>query len=91
MSVNVELGLDKMSAERVKKTFQLGEITTLSDVTHIVGLSDGLLEEGEQYILTSWNSNTYFNYQGFNNIKVTDHYGADLEEGKEYIIIYPRY
>jgi hypothetical protein len=92
MSLSVDLNISQQTAERIKNTFELGKITDFEDNTkEISNISNGLLEEDEIYILSSWNSNTHFKYVGLNRIEVINHYGDSLEEGKEYMIIYPKY
>ena len=49
------------------------------------------MELDKKYIVSSWNSNTYIEYKGDNIIFVSDHYGEELQTGKEYIIFCPRY
>ncbi len=43
------------------------------------------LEEGAKYIIVSWNSNTHITATGRRSFTIDNHFGQELEIGKEYL------
>lgn len=57
-------------------------------------LTDSLpidLEPEATYIITSWNSNTICKAIGNKSFEVIEHYGEQLQIGKDYMLILPCY
>ncbi len=49
------------------------------------------LEEGQTYIITSWNSNHICKALGPRSFEVMESYGEEFKIGKDYLIILPTY
>ena len=49
------------------------------------------LVKGANYIITSWNSNTYITATGVDTFEIKEHHGAKLCLDKEYLFIRPMY
>lgn len=76
---------------QIKESFTFDEIVYKGrEIVWLDGLENMDLLPDTQYILTSWNSNSYFKLEA-DVIKISHHYGEPLEAGKEYLIIKPSY
>jgi hypothetical protein len=49
------------------------------------------LEEGQIYIITSWNSNAICKAVGPKSFEIIESYGEEFKIGKDYLIILPTY
>lgn len=49
------------------------------------------LQEDKLYIVSAWDTNCYLTGKGGYDYEIFEHYGAKLKEGKEYLLIYPKY
>jgi hypothetical protein len=49
------------------------------------------LNPSEYYVISSWDTNSYIRVGPDGSFTVFDHYGEELEVGKEYILIRPAF
>lgn len=74
-------------------TTENNEIVATSPVFQFndIEISPYPLTEGCNYIITSWNSNTYIIASNYNRFDIKEHHGVKLQVDKDYIIIKPRF
>ena len=48
------------------------------------------LKDGQKVVISAWDTNVYVEGSP-DGVKVTEQYGPDLEEGREYLLICPKY
>ena len=49
------------------------------------------LEADQLYIISAWNSNTHIRGLGGDDYEILNQYGTILEDGREYLLVCPKY
>ena len=49
------------------------------------------LADGKKAVISAWDTNVYILGDGAGGWSITEQFGPDLEEGREYLLICPKY